>query len=65
MYTYKIWNIKERCYVINGNYSRRQSRAKYDCFPEKSVKQIAGRLCGKGNYEIHKFKLVFEGPYNG
>jgi hypothetical protein len=53
MYTYKIWDIKEKCYITNGNYGR----ATYDCYPESAVKQIAGRLCGKGNYEVHKFKL--------
>lgn len=53
MFTYKIWNIKHKRYETNGNWQR----AKYDCFPEESVKKIAGRLCGKGNYQIQKFKL--------
>lgn len=52
-YTYKIWDKVLMKYVENGNYDR----ASYDCFPEKSVKQIAGRICGKGNYEIHRFNL--------
>jgi hypothetical protein len=53
MKTYKIWNIDTQSYVSNGNFER----AAYDCFPEKSVKQIAGRLCGPGNYEIHEYRL--------
>lgn len=52
-FAYKIWDVKESEYITNGNFGR----ASYDCFPEKSVARIAGRLLGKGNYEIHKFKL--------
>ena len=55
MFTYKIWNIKEQKYMDNAGAST--ARAAYDCFPEKAVKQIAGRLCGKGNYEVQRFKL--------
>lgn len=59
MYTWKIWDIKKKRYVSNGGgYST--ARAPYDCFPEKSVTKIAGRLLGKGNYEVHKFLLQRE-----
>jgi len=53
MFTYKIWDKKEKVYDSNGNYGR----AAYDCFPAKSAAKIAGRRLGAGNYEIHKFKL--------
>jgi hypothetical protein len=53
MYTYKIWCKKKTKYITNGNWGR----ASYDCFPESSVRNIAGRILGKGNYEVHKFKL--------
>lgn len=57
MFTFKIWDIKNAHYISNS--ARFDSaRAPYDCFPEKSVKKIAGRLLGKGNYEIHRFRLI-------
>lgn len=56
MFTYKIWDIAKKEYIANGKRWD-SARAPYDCFPEGSVAKIAGRLLGKGNYEIHKFKL--------
>lgn len=57
MFTFKIWDIKNAQYISNG--ARFDSaRAPYDCFPEQSVKKVAGRLLGKGNYEIHRFRLI-------
>ena len=54
MRTFKIWDVVKKCYKTRyAPGSAAQST--WDTL--STAKQIAGRLLGKGMYEIHTFKL--------